>query len=845
MSRCKNLYLIFALLLPLCSLGQSVKYRQAPNWVQPIQPAYEASNVSGESGGVYYLLIDRQENVSEQEKFEHYSYKLLNADGVQNQSDISVSFDPSYQTLIIHNVNIIREGNVLTKLDKDRVQVIQREQNMDRHLYDGTLTAVLNLQDIRVGDVIDYSFTIRGYNPIIGGHIARNYYFNYSLPVEKLYERLLIPKAKELKIKNINTPIKPEVMDKGLMLDYVWQAEKVAALLVEQNYPSWFDPYAKVEVSDMTSWSQVVEWGVKHFSLTTEEQNKIKDIANKKWSSSIDKDDFVVEVIRFVQDEIRYLGFEMGLNSHQPHSPLTVYNQRFGDCKDKSLLMASLLQSRGVEARPMLINTELKHRMKEQLPSINSFNHCVVELELDGKRIYIDPTISSQGGKIDNYYFPTYDVGLVIKKGITQLSAIPLLNRGEIVEDHFFAIDEINGAANWEVRTAYKGIDADIQRSRLSSTSLESLQKDYLAFYGNLYSAVQVTQPMKVEDDRDLNILVLKEYYTVPDFWKENEDVENQIYAEFYPISMENYFNIAKYSERKAPYPLSFPTLHKHTIQVTLPEPWSIPDDGKTINSDYYSYEYKVRYNAKNRMLTINHNYETLKDHVTIEDVPDMVEDHKQMMNDLSYFLTFPLNANKFKLSILMIGIGVLIVAAAGFGAYLLYYKYDPEPENSILPGENIGGWLFLVGFGLVLTPVMIVSFFVKNNNYFNEHTWNNILSQGIGLPSLVFGEYVFNLCYLVFSILTAVLFFKRRTSLPRLISIGFVVNFVFVVVDQFLANQIASGTTIDWTAILRALIAVVIWVPYFYYSERVKNTFVLRSADNDRNGSTTYTLHR
>ena len=50
--------------------------------------------------------------------------------------------------------------------------------------------------------------------------------------------------------------------------------------------------------------------------------------------------------VNFVQNEIRYMGIETGKYSHKANSPEKVFKQRYGDCKDKSLLLASILKCR-------------------------------------------------------------------------------------------------------------------------------------------------------------------------------------------------------------------------------------------------------------------------------------------------------------------------------------------------------------------------------------------------------------------------------------------------------------------------------------------------------------------
>ena len=54
-----------------------------------------------------------------------------------------------------------------------------------------------------------------------------------------------------------------------------------------------------------------------------------------------------------MQDEVRYLGLENGISAYKPSSPNKVYNQRFGDCKDKSLLLVTMLNQMNIEAYPV------------------------------------------------------------------------------------------------------------------------------------------------------------------------------------------------------------------------------------------------------------------------------------------------------------------------------------------------------------------------------------------------------------------------------------------------------------------------------------------------------------
>ncbi|MFX8207373.1 transglutaminase domain-containing protein, partial [Acinetobacter baumannii] len=84
---------------------------------------------------------------------------------------------------------------------------------------------------------------------------------------------------------------------------------------------------------------------------------------------STDPEARLLAALRFVQREVRYLGIEMGANSHAPHPPETVLPRRYGDCKDKTLLTLTLLGRLGIPASPALVHTTERQAAAERLPT--------------------------------------------------------------------------------------------------------------------------------------------------------------------------------------------------------------------------------------------------------------------------------------------------------------------------------------------------------------------------------------------------------------------------------------------------------------------------------------------
>lgn len=848
LKRCLQTVLIFVVLhLVFKAHSQHVTLAPAPSWAIINEPRINTQPKSKDVGGYYYLLIEQQEHVRKQESFIHNAYKFLTTEGIQEMADININFDPLYQKLIFHKLIIHRDGQKIDRLNKHAIRTIQREQDMDRYIYDGSLTAIINLKDIRVGDVIEYAYTLKGYNPIYEGHISRRIYLNYSLPYEKGVKRLIVSTDTKLYFQYRNDAPKPiEELNNGTT-SYTWTSEGVPALIPDSNIPAWYDPYQSIQVTDFKTWGEVVDWSLKHFNLKTDEFNALKDRMDETWKNS--EETTILDIVRFVQDEIRYLGFEAGLNSHKPHGPLKVFDQRFGDCKDKSLLLATLLQNKGISAYPMLVNTSNRKYLRDQLPSINAFDHCVVEVNLKDKKIYIDPTISNQGGSLEKIHFPSYGAGLVIRKNETQLTTLPESISGGVHEQDTFKLNFLEGKATMTIRTSYKGGDADSQRSYFASNSLEATQKAYTNYYGNLYPEIKEEELLKIKDDREENILVVEEKYNVPSFWKNNTEAEGQVYAEFYSLSLENLVNVSKSSQRKSPYRLSHPTSFQHTMHIALSPDWNIKAEETDITSDAYKYRYEVSF--IDHTLRIYHRYSTLNDHISASEMSKFVSDHQAMMKNLSYMISYDNGVRSTSGSAWApISVGIVSVLSALLLVRFLYFKYDPVPSHSATQGQPIGGWLILVAIGLSITPFRLIYDLFSMKEFFDPESWSALWNAGNWLLfSVFFFEYVYNIFYFFFSILLVFLFFNKRSSVPLLVSIFYGATLVVTLTDTLIAmnlNEMYSSTEQQeyYNDLIRSFFAAVIWIPYFNISERVKETFVERLEPTQGSDNTvTYTL--
>ncbi|RYZ23101.1 MAG: DUF3857 domain-containing protein, partial [Chitinophagaceae bacterium] len=151
-----RLFLLLSFLLPLLADAQPIKC-PSPSWVTRIDLPYNKTGLE-ESASDGYIDIgsERQVSLATQTVFVRYARRVLSEAGVENASEISVDWDPGYEQPRLHSLRIIRGGRVIDRMAAASFRVLQLESERSKHIYDGRLTAVHLLEDVRQGDIIEY-----------------------------------------------------------------------------------------------------------------------------------------------------------------------------------------------------------------------------------------------------------------------------------------------------------------------------------------------------------------------------------------------------------------------------------------------------------------------------------------------------------------------------------------------------------------------------------------------------------------------------------------------------------------------------------------------------------------
>jgi len=150
---------------------------------------------------------------------------------------------------------------------------------------------------------------------------------------------------------------------------------------------------------------------------------------------------------------------------------------------------------------------------------------------------------------------------------------------------------------------------------------------------------------------------------------------------------------------------------------------------------------------------------------------------------------------------------------------------------------KGLGGWLILVGIGVVIGPFRLAyGYGPMYYSIFTDGTFEILTTAGteayhsLWAPLLI-GEALYNSIMVLASLYLIYLFFTKHYLFPKVYIAIVAISLLFIPLDAWLSSFVLVDepmfdptTTKEFT---RTLVNAIIWVPYMLASKRVKATFI------------------
>ena len=825
------------------SAADRISIAPTPEWVE-MRDWNLPGTTNGSSEGMHYLLYEVQEHPQREEQFSRVVVLMKNETGVQTFGTLTLPYNPEYQELLLHRIRIYRNGQEADKLDLSKVKVIQPENQLDEHMLTGRKQALLFIEDLRVGDVLEYAYTQHGKNPAFKGHFTATFFTGSSVPVERKRYRVLWSADRPLNIRRHLTDAEPEKVTREGRTEFLWDFSRCEAVHEEDLLPAGHEPYPYLELSDFPDWAAVTEWALPLYHCGNEPLPDELQALIRGWKQEdSDPAGRALKALRFVQDEIRYTGIELGEQAYLPAHPFETLRMRYGDCKGKSVLLCVILKEMGIEAYPALLNTHSRRETAGHLPAPTLFNHVIVRISLHGKTRWVDPTRSHQGGPIDQIFLPDYGKALVVKEGVSALEEIPLsTGLPELDVISVFSLKDYESPINLSVKTIAFGSEADALRFHSAQRDLKEIGKDYLNFSARFYPGISQVLPLELKDNRAENRIDTTETYSVSNLWTWNED-DAQWTVEFYGDNLNNMLPQPDTSIREMPLAIPYPLHRRQTVCINLPDAdWDIPPEDNTIEHQAFSFTYSRRLSGKQLKLTYECRTKTAQ--IPAADVSSYLAKREEMQNALVCSLyrnkevAATPDTNWLMVFVATVGL-FFTVPGCLLAAYFFGRRKKPEPPDRTAASpwqldadcRGLGGWLVLVGIGVCTGPLYFILGLYQMSSVFSLQAWHALTLPGsesyhaLFAPALIV-ELIVNIWSLGFSILLIHHYFAKKRAFPAFYVFFRLSNLAFVVIDSMVTARIPSLAEDAYSEVFKVLISSIIWSLYVLRSKRVKNTF-------------------
>ena len=244
-----------------------VSVQVTPDWVvDRTIPEATRARIDGAQGGIAYLLADAQYRTRTEGHDDWFrtSTKITNRSGLEEGGKIELTYDPAFEAVEINFIHLLRNGKVVDLTRDTRFQVVEREAELKDGIISGTLKAVANLSDVRVGDIVDYATTTRTATRtatrLWPGQAFYQFSQRYSDLVGARMLRLIWPAGMAPRVKAINSDIAFTRRDQGGTSVWEWSTQDPPPKQGEDNVPYGTFQWGRVDISASANWAEFAGW---------------------------------------------------------------------------------------------------------------------------------------------------------------------------------------------------------------------------------------------------------------------------------------------------------------------------------------------------------------------------------------------------------------------------------------------------------------------------------------------------------------------------------------------------------------------------------------------------------
>jgi tetratricopeptide (TPR) repeat protein len=440
----------------------------------------------------------------------HRIVLVRNNRGIEVFGKPYIFFYPAEQVVKVRTVRVHRsDGSVEEAPTGDDGRVVSAG-------YGGRSVKVVEAPPLRAGDMVEVEYriddTTQGF---FGKYFGERVRLQSGNPRLRSKYVLIVPKSRELYFHTRGGDVVPEETDwpeEGSTV-YTWTLEPAPKIKLEPLMPPADELGLQVQVSTYRDWSEFGRW---YWNLVRDQHRTNAELEEKTRelvAGAQTEADRIRAVYDFVSSDIQYSAWEFGVHGFKPYRATKIFDQKFGDCKDKATLMKTMLGLLEIESFPALVSATMRRPEEDlTLPIFGHFNHMILYVPPapagGRKELWLDGTTTLH----DMEVVPVSDAGAlacVIRPDGAEVRRIPEEPPGgnSLSDEAKFDISRKGEklSVKMRLRSRAKGWCANFARFRLNGQ--ENARRMLERLYSKQFPSLKVMK-VKTSDLEDISVPV-------------------------------------------------------------------------------------------------------------------------------------------------------------------------------------------------------------------------------------------------------------------------------------------------------------------------------------------------
>ncbi len=315
----------------------------------------------------------------------HVLIKILKESGLQ-YADIEIPFDAGDEVHNIQGRTIRKDGTVVYLHAED---IREKSLFPEYILFSDSKAKIFAMPGAEVGSVIEYSYATLYTSPF-----PPVWRFQRSVPVLLSTFALEVPsflRYNYMIASKGQVDVEKSISHPPLMTRAVYKAKNVPAITHEPYMLPEEEVATRIYFSlgsltflgvsvpiEGDSWEIVGEnlWGILKEKIKIE--GNIRTTVRQLIGELTTDQEKIAKIYEFVQSKIRYVAIAIKGGKVVPHDPKEVFTNKYGDCKDKAILLITMLKAADIDAYPVLARSSDSGEVIDNFFSGQQFNHMIV-----------------------------------------------------------------------------------------------------------------------------------------------------------------------------------------------------------------------------------------------------------------------------------------------------------------------------------------------------------------------------------------------------------------------------------------------------------------------------------